>query len=51
MARKKGSTNYSTETRLETIRMIFEDGLTQAEIPEELGTRDQKRVKIWLWKY
>lgn len=51
MARKKGSTDYSIETKEEAIRLIYEDGLTQAEVTEKLGIRDPKRVKNWLWKY
>jgi transposase len=51
MARKKGSTDYSIETKLEAIRLIYEGGLTQAEVIEELGIRDPKRVKNWLWQY
>ena len=51
MARKKGSTDYSIEKKLEAIRLIDECGMTQAEVTEELGIRDPKRVKNWLWQY
>lgn len=51
MARKKGSTDYSIETKLEAIRLIYEEGLSQAEVTEKLGIRDPKRVKNWLWQY
>ena len=51
MARKKGSTDYSIEIKLEAMRLIYEGGMTQAEVTQELGIRDPKRVKNWLWQY
>jgi transposase-like protein len=50
MARKKGSSDYSLELKLEALKLI-EGGLTQAEVTERLGIRDPKRVKNWLWAY
>ena len=50
MARKKGSSDYSLELKLEGLKLI-EDGLSQAEVTERLGIRDPKRVKNWLWVY
>ena len=50
MTRKKGSTNYSFELKLEAIR-LSESGLTHAEVTERLGIRDPKRVKNWRWQY
>jgi len=50
MARNKGSTDYSIETNLGAIQLIYKDGLTQAEVTEELGIRDPKRVGL-LHKY
>ena len=50
MARKKGSSDYSLELKLEALKLI-EDGLTQTEVTERLGIRDPKRVKNWLWVY
>ena len=42
MARKKGSSDYSLELKLEALKLI-EDGLTQAEETERLGIRAPKR--------
>ena len=50
MARKKGSSDYSLELKLEALKLI-EAGLSQAEVTERLGIRDPKRVKNWLWVY
>ena len=50
MARKKGSSDYSLELKLEALNLI-EAGLTQAEVTERIGIRDPKRVKNWLWIY
>jgi hypothetical protein len=41
MARKKGSSDYSLELKLEALKLI-EGGLTQAEVTERLGIRDPK---------
>lgn len=50
MSRKKGSTNYSLELKLEAIRLSA-SGLTHAEVTERLGIRDSNRVKNWRWQY
>jgi transposase-like protein len=50
MARKKGSTNYSLELKLEAIK-LSEAGLTYAEVTERLNIRDPNRVKNWRWQY
>lgn len=50
MARKKGSTNYSLELKLEAIR-LSEAGLTHAEVTKRLDIRDPNRVKNWRWQY
>jgi len=50
MTRKKGSSDYSLELKLEALKLI-EAGLTQAEVTERLGIRDPKRVKNWMWAY
>ncbi|MBT7324837.1 MAG: helix-turn-helix domain-containing protein, partial [Anaerolineae bacterium] len=47
MAGKKGAKHYSVETKLEAVRMFFEEGLTRAEIAKVLGLRRAERVKIW----
>ena len=46
MARKKGSSDYPLALKLEALKLV-EDGLTQAEVTEQLGIRDPKRVKNW----
>jgi len=51
MARKKGSKDYSLETKLEAIRLWQEEGLLQKEITTRLKIRDTKRVKSWLHIY
>jgi len=50
MTRKKGSSDYSLELKLEALRLV-KDGLTHAEVTARLGIRDPNRVKNWLWKY
>ena len=50
MARKKGSSDYSLELKLEALKLI-EGVLTQAEVTKRLGIRDPKRVKNWMWAY
>jgi transposase-like protein len=51
MARKKGSTNYPRETKLEAIRLWEEEDLSYKEITERLAIRDPKRVKEWMRIY
>ena len=51
MTRKKGSTDYPSETKQEAIRLFFEQGWTKAEITEHLEIRDPNRVGNWLWRY
>ena len=51
MARKKGSRDYSLETKLEAIRLWQEEGMPQKEIVAQLGIQDPKRVKAWLRAY
>lgn len=50
MTRKKGSTDYSLELKLEAIR-LSEAGLTHAEVTARLGIRDPMRVKNWRWQF
>jgi transposase len=51
MARKKGSTDYSLEIKLEAIRLAEEEGLPYKDITEQLGIRDPHRVKRWMGIY
>ena len=51
MAREKGSLDYPLETRREAIRLFYEEGMTRAQITQQLGIRDPGRVKHWLNRY
>jgi len=51
MARKKGSTDYPLETKLEGVRLWKEEDLSYKEITERLAIRDPKRVKAWMRIY
>jgi transposase-like protein len=51
MARKKGSKDYPLEMRQEAVRLFYEEGLTRAQITQQLELRDPKRVKNWLRRY
>ena len=51
MARKKGSTDYPLETKLEAIRLWEEEDLSYKEITKKLEIRDPKRVKEWMRIY
>lgn len=51
MARKKGSTDYAIETKLEAVRLWEEKGLSYKDITERLAIRDPKRVQTWMRIY
>lgn len=51
MSGRKGMHHYSLETKLEAVRLFYEDGKTQAQITAQLGIRDEGRVKKWLRQY
>lgn len=51
MARKKGSTDYPLETKLEAIRLREELGLTYKEITDKLKIRDPRRPSVWMRIY
>jgi transposase-like protein len=51
MSGKKGMLHYSRETKLEAVRLFYEEGRTQAEITALLEVRDPQRVKVWLKQY
>ncbi len=43
--------HYPVETKLEAIRLFYEEGETRAQITEQLGILDRDRVKKWLQQY
>jgi transposase len=51
MARKKGSTDYPLETKLEAVWLQDVDGLSYKDITKRLGIRDPNRVKAWMRIY
>jgi transposase-like protein len=51
MPGKKGMKRYPREVKLEAVRLYLEEGKTQAEIIEELGVNNVRRVKQWLHAY
>jgi transposase len=50
MARKKGSTDYPLEVKLEAIR-LWEEGYPYKEITARLEIRDPGRVRNWMRLY
>jgi transposase len=51
MTRKKGSTDYPLETKLEAVRLREDEELSYKEITERLEIRDPKRVQAWMRNY
>lgn len=51
MAGKKGMKRYPREVKFEAVRLYVEEGKSQAEIIEELGINNVRRVKQWLHEY
>jgi transposase-like protein len=51
MSGKKGMKKYPAETKLEAMRLFYEEGKTRAEITRQLDVRDPHRVKAWLKQY
>ena len=51
MSGKKGMKKYPAETKLEAVRLFYEEGKTRAEITKLLEIRDPHRVKAWLKQY
>ncbi len=51
MPGKKGMKRYSREVKWEAVRLYTEQGKSQAEIVEELGINNVRRVKQWLHEY
>ena len=42
---------YPAETKLEAVRLFYEEGKTRAEITQQLQIRDPQRVRAWLRQY
>ena len=51
MSGKKRMLHYPLETKLEAIRLFYEEGKTRAQITAQLGIRDADGVKKWLRQY
>jgi transposase len=51
MPGKKGMKWYTREMKWEAVRLYIEEGKSQAEIIEELGINNVRRVKQWLHEY
>lgn len=51
MSGKKDMQRYPLETKLEAVRLFYEEGQTRAQITLQLGIRDADRVKKWLHQY
>ena len=51
MADRKRWQHYPLETKLEAVRLFYEEGKTRAQITEQLGILDRSRVKKWLAQY
>jgi len=51
MSGKKGMKKYPTETKLEAVRLFYEEGKTQAEIGTLLGLAHKERVEVWVRQY
>ena len=45
MSGKKGMKHYPVETKLEAVRLYYEEGMVQSEITKMLKIRDPGRVK------
>lgn len=51
MSGKKGMNHYPVETKLEAVRLFFEEGKTRREITQTLELRSEGRVEIWVRQY
>jgi len=51
MSSKKGMKKYPVETKLDAVRLFYEEGKTRAAITQLLEVRDPNRVKAWLKQY
>lgn len=51
MSGTKGMTHYSLETKLKAVGLHEDEGLTYAQIAQQLGIREAARIKIWMRQY
>ena len=51
MSGTKGMKKYPAETKLEAVRLFYEEGKTRVEITQQLQIRDPQRVRTWLRQY
>jgi len=51
MTGKKGMKRYAVETKLEAVRLFYEEGQTRAQVTTALGIRDPQRIQKWLRQY
>lgn len=51
MSGRKRMQHYPLETKLEAMRLFYEEGKTRAQITAQLGILDASRVKKWLHPY
>jgi transposase-like protein len=51
MSGRKGMKKYPTETKLEAVRLFYEEGKTHAEIANLLGLGQKERVEVWVRQY
>lgn len=51
MSGKPGMKRYLVETKLEAIRLFYEEGKTRGQITAMLGIHDPEAVKKWLRRY
>jgi len=51
MSGKPGMKYYPAATKLEAVRLFYEEGKTRAEITQALGLRSDGRVETWVRQY
>ena len=51
MSGTKGMTHYSLEIKLQAIQLHEIEGLTYAQVAEQLGMRKAERIEIWVRQY
>ncbi len=51
MSGKKGSKHYAITVKEEADKLFLEEGLTYAQIAEQLGIRREARIEIWVRQY
>lgn len=51
MSGQKGMKKYPTETKLEAVRLFYEEGKTHAEIANLMGLAHKERVEVWVRQY